>query len=92
MVSASPALTSPITHTVDNLAVLPTASWFRPLSADAIKMDGLNVHFAAVDEVHEHHGPDRRPQPVGQRSETKSIGWSAYSRGVNATAVSISRG
>ena len=35
-----------------------TASWFRPLSADASKMDGLNVHFAAVDEVHEHPNPE----------------------------------
>ncbi len=54
MVEASPALRARVTHTVNNLAVLPTSSWFRPLSADASKMDGLNVHFAAVDEVHEH--------------------------------------
>ncbi|WP_167553426.1 terminase large subunit [Paracoccus yeei] len=58
MVAASPALSSRVTRTVNNLAVLPTASWFRPLSADASKMDGLNVHFAAVDEVHEHPGPE----------------------------------
>jgi phage terminase large subunit-like protein len=43
---------------VNNLAVLATSSWFRPLSADASKMDGLNVHFAAVDEVHEHATPE----------------------------------
>ena len=42
-----------VTRTVNNLAVLPTSSWFRPLSADASKMDGLNVHFAGVDEVHD---------------------------------------
>ncbi|MBB4267603.1 terminase TerL endonuclease subunit [Roseospira visakhapatnamensis] len=54
MVDASPALRSRVTRTVNNLAVTATASWFRPLSADASKMDGLNVHFAAVDEVHEH--------------------------------------
>ncbi|KGJ09744.1 hypothetical protein IC63_00965 [Paracoccus sphaerophysae] len=58
MVAASPALSTRVTRTVNNLAVLPTASWFRPLSADASKMDGLNVHFAAVDEVHEHPGPE----------------------------------
>ncbi|MCV2449047.1 terminase large subunit [Paracoccus sp. DMF] len=58
MVAASPALTARVTRTVNNLAVLPTASWFRPLSADASKMDGLNVHLAAVDEVHEHPGPE----------------------------------
>jgi len=54
MVDASPALRARVTRTVNNLAVMPTSSWFRPLSADASKMDGLNVHFAAVDEVHEH--------------------------------------
>jgi phage terminase large subunit-like protein len=54
MVDASPPLRARITRTVNNLAVIPTSSWFRPLSADATKMDGLNVHFAAVDEVHEH--------------------------------------
>lgn len=58
MVEASPALRSRVTRTVNNLAVLPTSSWFRPLSADASKMDGLNVHFAAVDEVHEHASPE----------------------------------
>ena len=54
MVDASPPLRARITRTVNNLAVLSASSWFRPLSADATKMDGLNVHFAAVDEVHEH--------------------------------------
>ncbi|MGH6811350.1 MAG: terminase large subunit [Methylocella sp.] len=58
MVDASPALRARVTRTVNNLAVLATSSWFRPLSADASKMDGLNVHFAAVDEVHEHPSPD----------------------------------
>ena len=58
MVSASPALRARVTPTVNNLAIVATSSWFRPLSADASKMDGLNVHFAAVDEVHEHPSGD----------------------------------
>jgi phage terminase large subunit-like protein len=58
MVAASPALSARITRTVNNLAVLSTSSWFRPLSADSGKMDGLNVAFAAVDEVHEHSTAD----------------------------------
>jgi phage terminase large subunit-like protein len=49
MVGASPALKARVTRTVNNLAVLSSSSWFRPLSADASKMDGLNIHFAAVD-------------------------------------------
>jgi phage terminase large subunit-like protein len=58
MVAASPPLLARLTRTVNNLAVMSTSSWFRPLSADASKMDGLNVHFAAVDEVHEHHNAE----------------------------------
>ncbi len=54
MRAASPALRRRIAPTTNNLAVLGTASWFRPLSADASKMDGLNVFIALVDEVHEH--------------------------------------
>jgi phage terminase large subunit-like protein len=47
MVAASPPLRARLTRTVNNLAVLATSSWFRPLSADASKMDGLNVHSAS---------------------------------------------
>jgi hypothetical protein len=54
MRAASPALRRRITPTTNNLAVLDTASWFRPLSSDASRMDGLNVFVALVDEVHEH--------------------------------------
>ena len=58
MRSGSLALRRRITATTNNLAVLDTASWFRPLSADASKMDGLNVFVALVDEVHEHPNAD----------------------------------
>jgi phage terminase large subunit-like protein len=54
MVFGSPALRRRITKTTNNLAVIGTASWFRPLSADASTMDGLNVFVALVDELHEH--------------------------------------
>src|ERR1700722_13561959 len=58
MRAASPALRRRITPTTNNLAVLDTASWFRPLSADASRMDRLNVFVALVDEVHEHPNAD----------------------------------
>jgi phage terminase large subunit-like protein len=58
MRAASPALRRRITPTTNNLAVLDTASWFRPLSSDASKMDGLNVFVALVDELHEHPNSD----------------------------------
>jgi phage terminase large subunit-like protein len=58
MRAASPALRRRIASTTNNMAVMETASWFRPLSADASKMDGLNVFFALVDELHEHPNAD----------------------------------
>ena len=54
MRAASPTLRRRITPTTNNLAVLDTASWFRPLSSDVSRKDGLNVFVALVDEVHEH--------------------------------------
>ena len=59
MRAASPALRRRTSRRqTNNLAVLDTASWFRPLSSDASKMDGLNVFVALVDEVHEHPNAD----------------------------------
>lgn len=58
MRAASPALMRRITSTTNNLSVLGKASWFRPLSADASRMDGLNTFVALVDEVHEHPNAD----------------------------------
>jgi phage terminase large subunit-like protein len=40
--------------TTRTLEVPSTASKFMPLSADANSLDGLNVSFAAIDELHAH--------------------------------------
>lgn len=37
-----------------NMCVLETASKFEALSADSSTLDGLNVHFGAIDELHAH--------------------------------------
>lgn len=37
-----------------DIAVPETASVFRPLNAEGSTLDGLNIHFAAVDEFHAH--------------------------------------
>lgn len=37
-----------------DLAVPSTASIFRPLNAEGSTLDGLNIHFGAVDEFHAH--------------------------------------
>ena len=36
------------------LTVANTASSFRPLAAEGSTLDGLNVHFAVIDELHAH--------------------------------------
>ena len=41
-------------ETTRSLAVPGTAGKFMPLSADANSLDGLNISFAAVDELHAH--------------------------------------
>lgn len=48
------ALWPRLTKTVNNLAYMANNSFFRPLAADSSKMDGLRVHGALVDELHEH--------------------------------------
>lgn len=54
MVAASPALSSRVEVNVNNLAVLATNSFFRPVSSEARSLDGKRVHMALIDEVHEH--------------------------------------
>lgn len=43
---------------VNNLTFKPLNSFLRPLSSDASKMDGLRVHIALADELHEHPNGD----------------------------------
>lgn len=58
MVEYSPALRDRITRSgknhVYNLAHLATGSFFRPISSEGRALDGKRVHYAALDEVHEH--------------------------------------
>jgi phage terminase large subunit-like protein len=58
MVKASPVLRSRIKIFKDNLSIMDTASKYEPLGADADTMDGLNVHGALIDELHEHKKRD----------------------------------
>ena len=54
MVHASPLLCDRIEETVNNLAYRKNGSFFRPVSADASKLDGFRPHIVIADEVHEH--------------------------------------
>jgi phage terminase large subunit-like protein len=58
MVEASPALSKRLQKSgerdVFNLAYLEAASYFRPVSSEGRGLDGKRVHYALIDEVHEH--------------------------------------
>lgn len=58
MVEASPALSARIFKSgatrVFNLAHMESGSFFRPVSSEHKGLDGKRVHFAAIDELHEH--------------------------------------
>lgn len=57
MIMASEALRSRVQKTVNNLAVVRTNSFFRPISSEGRGLDGKRVHMAILDEVHEHPNP-----------------------------------
>lgn len=54
MVASSPALRELIDEKVNNLAVLKTGSFIRPVSSEKRGLDGKRVHGAVIDELHEH--------------------------------------
>jgi phage terminase large subunit-like protein len=58
MVAASPALRQRLQNSGNvktfNIAHLASGSYFRPLSAKHNSLDGKRVHYALVDELHEH--------------------------------------
>jgi phage terminase large subunit-like protein len=88
MRGASPALRRRITQTNNNLSVIDSASWFRPLSADASKMDGLNVFFALVDEVHEHPNADVIEKlDTGMGARLQPLMYETTTAGVNRQSV-----
>ena len=88
MRAASPALRKRITQTTNNLAVIDTSSWFRPLSADASKMDGLNVFIALVDEVHEHHdGSVIEKLDTGMGARLQPLMYETTTAGVNRNSI-----
>lgn len=71
-----------------NINVLTTASKFEPLSADAHSLDGLNVHFAAIDELHAHktrHVYDVIETATGAREQ--SLVWCITTAGVNRAGI-----
>lgn len=70
------------------LAVRETASAFKPLAADADSLDGLNISFAAVDELHAHK--TRAVYDVldsGRGSRAQPLLWAITTAGSNRAGV-----
>lgn len=53
MVRKSPALNKRLKCLIGEIQYSKTESKFQPLASDSGTLDGLNVHFAAIDELHE---------------------------------------
>ena len=88
MRAGSPALRRRIQKTTNNLGVVSTASWFRPLSADTSKMDGLNVFIALVDELHEHpNGEVIEKLDTGMGAREQPLMWETTTAGVNRLSI-----
>lgn len=71
-----------------NINVLETASKFEALSAEGNSLDGLNIHFAAVDEVHAHKTRavwDVLETATGAR--TQSLLWGITTAGSNRAGI-----
>ncbi len=54
MVTVSPHLKAAFDKKVNNLAILDTGCFIRPISAEKRGLDGKRVHGALIDELHEH--------------------------------------
>lgn len=71
-----------------NINVLSTASKFEPLSAEGSTLDGLNTHFACVDELHAHKTRavyDVVETSIGKR--TQSLLWVITTAGSNRAGI-----
>lgn len=54
MVRVSPELSEVFDQKVNNLAILETGCFIRPISAEKRGLDGKRVHGCLIDELHEH--------------------------------------
>lgn len=71
-----------------NINVLRTASKFEALSAEGSTLDGLNTHFACVDELHAHKTRavyDVVETSIGKR--TQSLLWVITTAGSNRSGI-----
>lgn len=65
-----------------------SASWFEALSADADSLDGKNVSFGLIDELHAHRGRDVYDAiETGAGKRDQSLLWSITTAGSDKTGI-----
>lgn len=71
-----------------NVNVLSSSSKLEPLSAEGGTLDGLNVHFAVLDELHAHKKRDVYDViETGTGSRNNSIIWNITTAGSNRAGI-----
>lgn len=74
------------------ITVAHTASAFKPLAAKGDKLDGLNVHFAALDELHAHKKRDVYDVIDSARgSREQSLLWCITTAGTDIAGICYER-
>ena len=74
------------------LTVAATASSFKPLAAEGSTLDGLNVHFAVIDELHAHK--TRAVYDVidtGRGAREQSMLWNITTAGTDRAGICYER-
>lgn len=74
------------------LTVAATASSFKPLAAEGSTLDGLNVHFAVIDELHAHK--TRAVYDVidtGRGAREQSLLWNITTAGFDRAGICYER-
>lgn len=78
-----------LTHCI---TVAHTSSKFSPLAAEASTQDGLNVHFAAVDELHAHKKRDLYDViDTARGAREQSLLWLITTAGTDRSAICYER-
>lgn len=75
-----------------SITVAHTASSFKPLAAEGSTLDGLNVHFAALDELHAHK--TRAVYDVidtARGAREQSMMWNITTAGTNLSGICYER-
>lgn len=90
MARRSPELVEAFSLTIGqhNICIHETASKFEPKSSDADVLDGLNTHFACIDELHAH--PSRKVYDVVETSLGKrrnNLLWVITTAGSNRAGI-----